>query len=53
MARRFEEALLLAAAFVEEHPGDVAALRMMDRCRCFLVNPPPDDWDGASVLTSK
>ena len=53
LARRFEEARLLAAAFEAEHPDDVAARRVMDRCTHFLAHPPPDDWDGAAVLTSK
>ncbi|UJR83366.1 adenylate/guanylate cyclase domain-containing protein [Sandaracinus amylolyticus] len=53
-ARRFEEA---AAAFErarEAFGGDDApSTAMAERCRTYLADPPPDDWNGASVRHSK
>jgi hypothetical protein len=53
LERKFDEARKLACAFEAEFPGDIAALRCIERCERFITNPPPDDWDGAAVLTSK
>ncbi len=51
--RKFDEALQLATAFEAEFPCDIAALRCIERCQRFLVDPPPEDWNGAAVLKSK
>ena len=51
--RNFKEAHRLASAFEANFPGDIAALRIIERCERFLIDPPPEDWDGAAVLTSK
>jgi hypothetical protein len=32
---------------------DGAARLYMDRCRKFIADPPPDDWDGVNNLTQK
>jgi len=33
-------------AFAREHPDDVLAEIYVDRVVGFLLEPPPDDWDG-------
>ncbi len=42
----FENAL---AADPEDAPSKV----YLSRCRDFKINPPPDDWDGVYVMTTK
>lgn len=34
-------------------PNDAPSRIMIDRCAAYRENAPPDDWDGAFVLTSK
>ena len=48
-SRRFDEA---AAAF-EKLADDGPAAVMATRCREYVDQPPPEDWDGVLVLTSK
>jgi len=33
--------------------GDRAAVLLHDRCKRFVVDPPPDEWTGADVLSDK
>lgn len=44
--RIFDEALLL-------HPQDQVSRLYRDRCQHFVETPPPPDWDGVWVMTSK
>lgn len=34
-------------------PEDTVALQYLDRCKTFIRNPPPADWDGVEVMTEK
>lgn len=34
-------------------PGDYLAGMYLERCERYLKNPPPPDWNGTEVLTSK
>jgi adenylate cyclase len=34
-------------------PEDGPSLTYLKRCKEFMVSPPPDDWDGVYVMTSK
>ncbi|MBF0614712.1 MAG: CHASE2 domain-containing protein [Magnetococcales bacterium] len=43
---QFEEALRIM-------PEDGPARTYVERCREYLENPPPEDWDGVFQLTSK
>uniref|UniRef100_A0A7C5ALG4 Adenylate/guanylate cyclase domain-containing protein n=1 Tax=Desulfobacca acetoxidans TaxID=60893 RepID=A0A7C5ALG4_9BACT len=45
-ARHFEEVLRL-------RPGDGPATLFLNRCRDFLLNPPPPEWQGVTVLETK
>ncbi|AKF04114.1 adenylate/guanylate cyclase domain-containing protein [Sandaracinus amylolyticus] len=53
-ARRFEEA---AAAFERAREAfggdDEPSAAMAQRCRAYVAEPPPSDWNGASVRHSK
>jgi adenylate cyclase len=50
--RRFEEALTTFERIAEEF-GDDAARLYVTRCQHFIAHPPPADWDGVFVATSK
>jgi class 3 adenylate cyclase/HAMP domain-containing protein len=45
-ASKFETALSLL-------PGDFNAQSLLDRCRAYADNPPPDTWDGVEVMKTK
>jgi adenylate cyclase len=59
--RRYEEALALylrrefraALPLFESVDGDPPSAVLAERCRVFIAAPPPDDWDGTYVATSK
>jgi adenylate cyclase len=48
--RRFEDAI---AHLESQRASDSASRVLLDRCRAFLAEPPPADWDGAWVARSK
>ncbi|MCL1993021.1 MAG: adenylate/guanylate cyclase domain-containing protein [Spirochaetes bacterium] len=45
-AQKFKEASSLM-------PEDFNAKNMHERCLAYSANPPPENWDGAEVMTSK
>lgn len=48
-ARRFDDAIEL----LREAPADPPSAALVARCRGYLDEPPPADWDGVFVATSK
>jgi hypothetical protein len=52
-ARAFAEAAALFEAALVVAPDDGPSLEMRERCRTYMVAPPPADWRGDHVLTSK
>lgn len=52
-ARRFTEAAQGFHAVLEQTPGDLAAQMYLEQSRLLSEQPPPDDWDGVRVATSK
>jgi hypothetical protein len=52
-SRNFQEAKQNFAKCLELVPGDGPAQIYIERCDIFLKNPPPADWDGVFVMTSK
>jgi len=52
-ARQFEEAAEQFAAALALVSDDGPSLEMCERCHEFLKSPPPADWRGEHVLTSK
>ncbi|MDR2048761.1 MAG: adenylate/guanylate cyclase domain-containing protein [Treponema sp.] len=45
-AAKFERVLALI-------PGDYNAESLLERCRDYAVNPPPENWDGVEVMKTK
>jgi adenylate cyclase len=35
------------------NPGDYLSALYLERCKTYLRDPPPEDWDGAVTLTEK
>jgi adenylate cyclase len=52
-ARRFDEGLGAFSALVERHPEDGPSAVYLERCREYVIAPPPAEWDGAHQLASK
>jgi adenylate cyclase len=52
-ARAFREAAALFDAALVQAPDDGPSLEMRERCDELIANPPPADWHGEHVLTSK
>ena len=42
-----------AVALLEQNPGDPPSQVLLARCRGYLSDPPPADWDGSFMFTSK
>jgi adenylate cyclase len=50
---RFAEALEAFEALAREYPEDGPTTLYVDRCREYLANPPPPEWDGVYTMTTK
>ncbi len=53
LARDFRAAAEGFERILREHAGDRPAKMLLDRCREFLVTPPPERWDGVYVARDK
>ncbi|MDY7091510.1 MAG: adenylate/guanylate cyclase domain-containing protein [Acidobacteriota bacterium] len=51
--RRFHQAEALFLELLEEHGEDGPSRLFLERCRRYLDDPPPEDWDGVETLTRK
>jgi len=51
--RRFNQALKYFAGVKKLLPEDYLADMYITRCRSYIQSPPPEDWVGVEVLTSK
>jgi class 3 adenylate cyclase/HAMP domain-containing protein len=51
--RNFQKALAVFEKILIILPKDPAALRFEERCRIYIKNPPPPEWDGVEVMTEK
>ena len=51
--RSFTEAAGIFAEARALLSGDWNAGNLMERCRAYAVNPPPESWDGVEVMQSK
>ena len=51
--RRFADALTKFESATAIDPDDGPTLEYIGRCRQFIANPPPDNWDGVYEMTSK
>jgi adenylate cyclase len=52
-ARRFAEAVEALRLCVVEAPGDKLCALYLKRAETFLAEPPPEDWTGTEIATSK
>jgi adenylate cyclase len=52
-ARRFAEAAAQFRECEKSLPNDRLVQIHLTRCEAFLLEPPPDDWTGTEVATSK
>jgi adenylate cyclase len=52
-ARRFAEAAEALRVCVAEAPGDKLCALYLKRSESFLAEPPPEDWTGTEIATSK
>ncbi len=53
LQRQFGEALSLFEQCEAEIPNDPPSVLFTQRCHNFLVNPPPEDWDGVQTMREK
>lgn len=51
--RQFKKAVDIFEKAAELEPKDLAVLVHLERARTFLHNPPPEDWDGVHIMTTK
>lgn len=51
--RSFTEAAEKFSRTLELANGDTNAQRLLERCRAHAGNPPPENWDGVEVITTK
>ena len=53
LARHFTEAAAGFAACEKEYPDDYCVKNYLHASREYAANPPPPDWDGRIVMTTK
>jgi len=53
LGRQWNEAMDHYKNVLELSPGDQTATIMLERCKLYLENPPPDDWTGIHRIESK
>jgi adenylate cyclase len=51
--RRFEEAMAVYRNIQKIRPDDFLTAMFIERINGYTTAPPPEDWNGAHVLTSK
>ncbi len=51
--RQFSESKELFNKCLEIIPNDGPSRIYVERCEAFIKNPPPADWDGVFVMTTK
>ncbi|NER79310.1 MAG: GAF domain-containing protein [Leptolyngbya sp. SIO1D8] len=50
---RFKEAISIFEKAAELNPADRAVNIHINRANAYLINPPPEDWDGVHTMTTK
>ena len=51
--RKWDEAIASFEMALKIIPGDGPSELYLERARTFKETPPPDDWDGVYVMTTK
>ncbi|MCL2295109.1 MAG: tetratricopeptide repeat protein [Spirochaetes bacterium] len=49
----FQEAVSLFQKALDVCPDDGPSKVYLERCKYYLENPPPEDWDGVYVMKTK
>lgn len=49
----FEESLQYFQKALEIEPNDGPSQVYAERCKHYIQNPPPEDWDGVFVMSTK
>jgi adenylate cyclase len=52
-ARRFDRARSYFKKTLSMLPGDFLAKEYVERCNRYIAAPPPKDWNGVNIMTSK
>ncbi|MBI5526865.1 MAG: hypothetical protein HY897_11075 [Deltaproteobacteria bacterium] len=52
-AKEFKKALELFQRALEMEPRDPVCSIFIGRCRDYMANPPPENWDGVYVMKTK
>lgn len=50
---KFSEAARFFSNALETCPDDGPSKVYLERCNYYIDNPPPEDWDGVYVMTTK
>ncbi len=53
LQKRFSEAQSQFEEILKSIPEDKASIRLLKKTQEFLKNPPPEQWDGVSIFTTK
>ncbi len=51
--KKFSDAIQEFEKALSIRPEDGPSKLYLDRCKNFLKNPPPEDWDGVYTMTTK
>jgi adenylate cyclase len=51
--KRFEQAIRSFESAASSHPQDMTSQIYIERCRGFIAEPPPENWDGVYVMKTK
>jgi adenylate cyclase len=51
--RNFKESLAVFEEVRASLPNDLASDRYIDRCKRYIKEPPPNDWDGVEIMHEK
>ena len=51
--RKFDEAMNLFEKALTIDSNDGPSKLYLDRCKAFKETPPPEDWDGVFIMTTK
>ncbi len=51
--RKWDEAINAFEMALKATPGDGPSKLYLERSRAYKQTPPPDDWDGVFIMTTK
>jgi len=51
--RKWDDAIRAFEMALKLYPGDGPSVLYLERSKTFKETPPPEDWDGVYVMTTK